>query len=57
MRRGMGSFWGYMETWLTLTGSVFEMALYPTLFVEYLGRFAPRLPPAKPRPVLLELGL
>jgi amino acid transporter len=42
VRRGMGPFWGFQESWLTLTGSVFEMALYPTLFVGYLGRFAPQ---------------
>jgi amino acid transporter len=41
VRRGMGRFWGYQETWLTLTGSVFEMALYPNLFVDYLGQLAP----------------
>ncbi|HXX44452.1 MAG TPA: APC family permease [Candidatus Acidoferrales bacterium] len=41
VRRGMGRFMGFQETWLTLTGSVFEMALYPNLFVAYLGRFAP----------------
>ena len=41
--RGMGRFWGYQETWLTLAGSVFEMALYPNLFVAYVGRFAPAL--------------
>ncbi len=43
VRRGMGPFWGYQETWLSLAGSVFEMALYPTLFVDYLGHFAPSL--------------
>jgi len=43
VRRGMGRFMGYQETWLTLAGSVFEMALYPNLFVDYLGRFAPSL--------------
>jgi len=43
VRRGLGSFMGYQETWLTLAGSVFEMALYPNLFVDYLGRFAPDL--------------
>jgi amino acid transporter len=43
VRRGMGRFWGYQETWLTLAGSVFEMALYPNLFVAYVGRFAPAL--------------
>jgi len=35
VRRGMGRFWGYQETWLTLAGSVFEMALYPNLCVAY----------------------
>src|SRR5215813_14891392 len=34
---------GYQEAWLSLAGSVFEMALYPNLFVSYLGRFAPWL--------------
>jgi hypothetical protein len=43
VRRGLGPFWGYQETWLTLAGSIFEMALYPTLFVDYLGHFAPAL--------------
>src|SRR5580698_1865665 len=56
VRRGMGRFWGYQETWLTLTGSVFEMALYPTLFVAYLGHLAPRLT-AGNRGIVLELGM
>src|SRR4029077_5081895 len=43
VRRGLGRFMGYQEVWLTLTGSVFEMALYPNLFVGYLGRLAPWL--------------
>jgi amino acid transporter len=43
VRRGMGNFWGYQETWLTMAGSVFEMALYPNLFVDYVGRVAPAL--------------
>ncbi|MSV35267.1 MAG: APC family permease [Bryobacterales bacterium] len=38
-RRAMGPFAGFMEAWLTLTGSVFDMAIYPTLFVSYLGHF------------------
>jgi amino acid transporter len=41
VRRAMGRCMGYQETWLTLAGSVCEMALYPNLFVAYLGRFAP----------------
>jgi amino acid transporter len=43
VRRGMGRFMGYQETWLTMAGSVFEMALYPNLFVDYIGRFSPAL--------------
>ena len=56
VRRGMGRFWGYQETWLTLAGSVFEMALYPTLFVAYLGHFAPSLTTGS-RAILLELAM
>ncbi len=41
--RGLGKFWGFQESWLSLAGAVFEMALYPTLFVAYLGHFAPAL--------------
>jgi len=39
--RGMGSFWGYQEAWLSLAGSVFDVAIYPTLFVSYLGHLLP----------------
>jgi len=39
--RAMGPFWGFQEAWLSLAGSIFDMAIYPTLFVEYLGHFAP----------------
>ena len=41
--RGMGRFWGFQEGWLSLTGSIFDMAIYPTLFVSYLSRIAPAL--------------
>jgi amino acid transporter len=43
VNRGLGKFWGFQEVWLSLVGSVFEMALYPTLFVDYLGHFLPWL--------------
>jgi amino acid transporter len=43
VRRGMGRFWGFQETWLTLAGSVFEMALYPNLCVAYIRQVAPGL--------------
>jgi amino acid transporter len=43
VRRGMGRFWGFQETWLSLAGSVFEMALYPNLCIAYIGQFRPEL--------------
>jgi amino acid transporter len=41
VRRAMGPFWGYQEAWLSLAASIFDMAIYPTLFVLYLGRLLP----------------
>jgi amino acid transporter len=41
VRRGMGNFWGFQEAWLSLVASIFDMALYPTLFVAYLERLFP----------------
>jgi len=41
--RAMGPFWGFQEVWLSLVGSMFDMAIYPTLFVSYLGHFNPDL--------------
>ncbi|QNI34704.1 APC family permease [Alloacidobacterium dinghuense] len=41
VRRAMGPFWGYQEAWLSLTASIFDMAIYPTLFVLYLGKLFP----------------
>jgi len=56
VQRGMGRFWGFQEVWLTLAGSVFEMALYPTLFVDYVGHFAPAIT-AGHRGIAIELAL
>ncbi len=41
VRRAMGNFWGFQEAWLSLSASVFDMAIYPTLFVLYLTRVFP----------------
>lgn len=41
VRRALGPFWGYQEGWLSLAASIFDMAIYPAIFVEYLGRFEP----------------
>lgn len=41
VRRALGNFWGFQEAWLSLVASVFDMAIYPTLFVAYLTRLVP----------------
>src|ERR1700704_2732152 len=41
VRRGLGNFWGFQEAWLSLVASVFDMAIYPTLFVFYLTQIFP----------------
>ena len=41
VRRGLGNFWGFQEAWLSLAASIFDMAIYPTLFVFYLKQMAP----------------
>jgi amino acid transporter len=41
VRRALGPFWGFQEAWLSLAASVFDMAIYPTIFVLYLSRVAP----------------
>ncbi|MGC2698318.1 MAG: APC family permease [Candidatus Angelobacter sp.] len=41
VRRAMGPFWGFQEAWLSLVASIFDMAIYPTVFVLYLGKLWP----------------
>ena len=41
VRRAMGDCWGFQEAWLSLVASIFDMAIYPTLFVLYLSRLFP----------------
>ena len=43
VRRALGPFWGFQEAWLSLVASIFDMAIYPTLFTLYLGRLFPSL--------------
>lgn len=38
VRRAMGPFWGFQEGWLSLSASIFDMAIYPAIFVLYLGK-------------------
>jgi amino acid transporter len=41
VQRAMGPFWGFQEAWLSLAASIFDMAIYPSLFVAYLGKLFP----------------
>jgi amino acid transporter len=41
VRRALGPFWGFQEAWASLAASVFDMAIYPTLFVLYAKRLWP----------------
>jgi amino acid transporter len=46
VQRAFGPFWGFQNGWLTWMYSLVDMAIYPKLFVTYLGYFAPSLSPA-----------
>jgi amino acid transporter len=39
--RALGPFWGFQEAWLSMASSIFDLAIYPTLFVAYLSRLIP----------------
>jgi amino acid transporter len=41
VRRALGPCWGFQEAWLSLVASIFDMAIYPALFVAYLARLFP----------------
>ncbi len=43
VKRALGPFWGFQEGWLSLSASVFDMAIYPAFCVSYLGKFNPDL--------------
>ncbi|MEP6998919.1 MAG: APC family permease [bacterium] len=44
--RAFGPFWAFQNGWLTWMYSLVDMAIYPKLFVTYLGYFAPQLSPS-----------
>ena len=54
VKRALGPFWGFEEAWLSMCASVFDMAIYPTLFVLYLGRLWPAVASG---PVALAIGV
>jgi amino acid transporter len=43
VKRALGPLLGFQEAWLSLAASIFDMAIYPTLFVSYLARLWPAL--------------
>jgi amino acid transporter len=54
--RALGRFWGFQEAWLSLAASIFDMAIYPTIFTLYLGRAFPTLAQG-PWPTVLGVGM
>jgi amino acid transporter len=46
VQRAFGPFWAFQNGWLTWMYSLVDMAIYPKLFVTYLGYFRPGLSPA-----------
>lgn len=43
VRQTLGDFWGAQEGWWTVCYTAVDMAIYPVLFVDYLGYFYPSL--------------
>src|SRR5262245_53144497 len=51
VRDALGPFWGLQEGWWTLGYSVILMAIFPVMFVNYLGYFLPGLSLASGAPL------
>ncbi len=43
VREGLGNFWGVQEGWWTVCYTAVDMAIYPVLFIDYLGYFFPQI--------------
>ncbi len=43
VQRAFGNFWAFQNGWLTWLYSLVDMAIYPVLFLQYLGYFFPEL--------------
>jgi amino acid transporter len=56
VRRALGNFWGFQEAWMSLVASIFDMAIYPTLFVIYLSQLIPWFAVGR-RGVMVGLGV
>jgi amino acid transporter len=57
VRRAMGPFWGFQEAWLSLAASIFDMAVYPTLFITYLSKLWPAAQPGTGLAIAIGIGL
>jgi amino acid transporter len=45
VERAFGQFWAFQNGWLTWMYSLVDMAVYPLLFVQYMGYFFPDVAP------------
>jgi amino acid transporter len=52
----MGPFWGFQEAWLSLAASIFDMAIYPAMFIIYLAKLWPAVGDGK-LSVCIQIGL
>ncbi|MBI4241176.1 MAG: APC family permease [Candidatus Rokubacteria bacterium] len=41
VKRAFGPFWAFQVAWWSWVGSFVDVALYPVLFIDYLGRWLP----------------
>jgi amino acid transporter len=55
VQRAFGDFWAFQNGWLTWLYSLVDMAIYPVLFLQYLGYFFPDL--AGPAKYLIMLAM
>ena len=56
VRRALGPFWGYQESWLSLSASIFEWPSIPPSSFSTSANSAPRSPPAGARYALVAGG-
>ncbi|HEY9226636.1 MAG TPA: APC family permease, partial [Gemmatimonadaceae bacterium] len=53
VQRAFGNFWAFQNGWLTWLYSLVDMAIYPVLFLQYLGYFFPELSPVAKYVIML----
>jgi len=55
VQRAFGDFWAFQNGWLTWLYSLVDMAIYPVLFLQYLGYFFPDLTSAAKYAIMLAM--